>query len=59
MQTDKIISCLMLNALITPTQYTAAPSFCASSSEGKIRLDNFNRYSYNECMRASGNKGVA
>lgn len=57
MQTDKILACLLLCVAIALPQYTLAASFCTTSAEGKIRVDDCNYGTYDECKRAAGNQG--
>lgn len=57
MQTDKILTGLLLCVAIGLPQYTLAASFCATSPEGKIRVDDCKYGSYDECKRATGSKG--
>lgn len=56
MQTDEIFAGLLLNAAIAFPQYTPAASFCTTTPEGKIRVDDCNYSSYDECRRATGNR---
>ena len=57
MQTDKILPGLLLCIAIALPQYTLAASFCTTTPEGKIRVDDCNYGSYDECRRAAGNQG--
>ncbi|MFZ2540945.1 MAG: hypothetical protein WAW75_04125 [Gallionella sp.] len=57
MQTGKIITSLLLCVAIWHTQYVFAASFCTTSPEGKIRVDDCNYGSYAECKRAIGSSG--
>ena len=57
MQTDRILNRLLLCVAIMFPQYTLAASFCTTSQEGKIRVDDCNYSSYDECKRAIGSQG--
>jgi len=57
MQTNKILTGLLLCGSIAFSQYTSAASFCATSPEGKIRVDDCKYGSYDECKRAIGSLG--
>jgi uncharacterized protein YgiB involved in biofilm formation len=57
MQTNNILAGLLLYAAIALPQYTLAASFCATTPEGKIRVDDCNYSTYDECKRANGNQG--
>lgn len=57
MQTDKTFTGLLLCVLIALPQYTPAASFCATSPEGKILVDDCSYDSYDECKRAIGSRG--
>ncbi|MGC2049027.1 MAG: hypothetical protein WA635_10505 [Gallionella sp.] len=57
MQTNKILASLLLYVAIALPQYTLAASFCATTPEGKIRVDDCNYNTYDECKRANGNQG--
>jgi len=57
MQTNKILVLLLLCAAITLSQYTLAASFCATTPEGKIRVDDCNYSTYDECKHANVNQG--
>ena len=57
MQTGKFLTGLVLCAFITLPQYTPAASFCATSPEGNIRVDDCKYNSYDECKRAVGTRG--
>lgn len=54
MQTDKIITSLLLCIAITLPQYTQAVSFCTKTPEGMIRVDDCNYDSYEKCKLANG-----
>jgi hypothetical protein len=56
-QTDKILTGLLFCVAIGLPQYTSAASFCSASPEGKIRVDDCNYGSYDECRRTTGNQG--
>lgn len=53
MQTGKILTGLLLFAAIALPGYTLAASFCTTTPEGKIRVDDCSYSSYAECKRAS------
>ena len=57
MQTNKLLAGLLLCVAIALPQYTLAASFCATTPEGKIRVDDCNYGSYAECKRANVNQG--
>ncbi|OFZ65695.1 MAG: hypothetical protein A2V79_04375 [Betaproteobacteria bacterium RBG_16_56_24] len=57
MQIYRILTSLLLCISITLPQYTHAVSFCATSPEGKIYVDDCNYSSNEECKRASGSQG--
>ncbi|MEO8331015.1 MAG: hypothetical protein ABI479_01160 [Gallionella sp.] len=57
MQTNKFFTGLLLCCAIGLPQYTLAASFCATTPEGKIRVDDCNYGSYDECKRANLNQG--
>lgn len=52
MQSSKILVCLSLASAIMFTQYTFAASFCTTTPEGKIRVDDCNYGSYEDCKRS-------
>lgn len=57
MQTNKILASLLLVGAFLIPQYTFAVSFCSTTSEGKIHVDDCKYASYDECKRASGSPG--
>lgn len=57
MRTNKIIVSLLLYATIAFPQYTPAASFCTTSPEGKVHMDDCSYGTYDECKRAIGSQG--
>ena len=57
MRTNKILTSLLLCVAFSQTQYTLAASFCATTPDGKIRVDECKYGSYDECKRAIGSSG--
>lgn len=57
MQTSNTLANLLLCSTIVFSQYTLASSFCTTSAEGKIRVDDCNYTTYDECKRAAVNQG--
>jgi hypothetical protein len=57
MQTNRILAGLLLCVAIWYPQYVLAASFCTTSPEGKIRVDDCKYGSYDECKRAIGSMG--
>ena len=57
MQKNKLLASLLLFVTLTLPQYTPAASFCATSPDGNIRVDDCNYDTYDECKRAAGSRG--
>ena len=57
MQTNKVLTSLLLCVAIWLPQVALAASFCATSPEGKIRVDDCKYDSYDACKRAVGSAG--
>ena len=57
MQTNKILTGLMLCVAIWHPQDVLAASFCTTSPEGKIHVDDCKYDSYDECKRVIGSLG--
>jgi len=57
MQINRNLTGLLLCVAIWHPQYTLAASFCATTPDGMIRVDDCNYGSYNECKRAIGSSG--
>ncbi len=57
MRTNKILTGLLLYFAICHPQYVLGASFCTTSPEGKIRVDDCKYDSYDECKRVIGSSG--
>jgi len=56
MQAKRILTRLLLCIAIGLPQYAFAAAFCATTPEGKIRMDECKYASYDECKRAAGSQ---
>ncbi len=52
----KNLAGLLLCAVIGLPQYAFAAAFCATTPEGKVRMDECRYASYDECKRAAGSQ---
>ena len=57
MRTNKILTNLLLCVAIWQPQYVLAASFCATSPEGKILLNECKYDSYDACKLVAGSSG--
>jgi hypothetical protein len=53
---NKTLVSLLLCAAIALSQHSSAVSFCTTTAEGKLRIDDCKYSSYSECKLASNNQ---